>query len=634
MTGAYLSKLNSKAATALLDIYQPIIRGYFAVVALYYAVMSVTHFYYFDGISLFAMAGVSILATIASAKGFYDARKRLATSQVEWRLMLTNALMVVNVVVALNLEFRSEKMTYFIIMVMIFALVGVSFRQALLAILFALVALLSFASYMPAEQLNGYVFLVFAAAMASLSITFFLRRSVINVANAKIDAEEQLEEAKVVGETLRARSLSDSLTSLPNRRAFFEELRRAKAQAKADDQDLWLVLIDLDGFKAVNDIHGHLVGDLLLQSVAQRLLEQTKGEAHVSRMGGDEFNLLFQGKWSESSVAKWNESLLAALAEPYSIEGRSVRISGSIGCKQIDMSGDMRSQINQADFALMTAKAQGKNRSVLFTSEHAQQAKERLEIEKALRSADLAQEIELVFQPQVDLSREEVVRAEALARWSSPTVGVIQPSQFIKIAEESGLIGGITLAVVERAFAELQSWENPIPISVNLSSHDLISDAIIDQIINQTRDKKIDAALVEFEVTETAMMTDFDKATNNLRRLAEAGFTIALDDFGTGYSNFNYLRRLPIGKLKVDRSFMENPSDPMTEKVLFSLAGMARTLGVHCLLEGVEDEVDLLMAKRVGADAVQGFLFGEPMSAQGLQEMVKAASKRQSRASA
>jgi len=206
-------------------------------------------------------------------------------------------------------------------------------------------------------------------------------------------------------------------------------------------------------------------------------------------------------------------------------------------------------------------------------------------------------------------------------------VGTVQPGKFIQIAEESGLIAGVTLAVVEKAFGKLASWPRPVPIAINLSSHDLISEMIIDAIIKQAEELSIDSSLVEFEVTETAMMTDFEVATRNLERLSAAGFTIALDDFGTGYSNFNYLRTLPIGKLKVDRSFMENPGDPMTEKVLFSLAGMARTLGVHCLLEGVEDEVDLLMAKRVGADAVQGFLFGEPMSADALQSQLQQGAK-------
>lgn len=609
---------NSKANKVVNDMYRPVIRVYLIVAASYYFVMSFTHFYFFGGWDLLAMAGVSILATIVGIFGAYELRRRVPMGRLEAVLTAMNLLMIANVVVALNLQFGEIKLVYFVIMAMIFALASASFRQSLASIAVCIAAMLTFAPKLNAASLVVFLFLVFAAAMASLSVTYFLRRAIIQIADAKVDAEEQLQEARIVSDTLRERSLSDSLTSLPNRRAFFEQVRRIKGE-ELGGKNVWLVLIDLDGFKAVNDIHGHLVGDLLLQSVAARLNIFRKDGAHISRMGGDEFNVLIVNDRSEEAMSEWCSQLLEALAQPYSIEGRSIRISGSIGVKRIEPNEEMRSQINQADFALMTAKGRGKNRAIMFGDEHAKAAAERFEIEQALRLADMGEELELVFQPQINLNDNSIVRAEALVRWTSPTVGTIQPGKFIQIAEESGLIAGVTLAVVEKAFTKLASWPRPVPIAINLSSHDLISEMIIDAIIKQAEELSIDSSLVEFEVTETAMMTDFEVATRNLERLSEAGFTIALDDFGTGYSNFNYLRTLPIGKLKVDRSFMENPGDPMTEKVLFSLAGMARTLGVHCLLEGVEDEVDLLMAKRVGADAVQGFLFGEPMSADALQ---------------
>ncbi|MEL7446813.1 MAG: GGDEF domain-containing phosphodiesterase, partial [Pseudomonadota bacterium] len=300
------------------------------------------------------------------------------------------------------------------------------------------------------------------------------------------------------------------------------------------------------------------------------------------------------------------------------IDGRHIKISGSIGCKKMDLAETTRSQISQADYALMKAKGQGKNRAVLFSLDHARQAEARGEVEEALRKADLADEIGLMFQPQVDLGSGLVTRAEALARWNSPIVGSIEPDRFIKIAEESGLITGITLVVIEKVLNQLQAWNRPIPISINLSSYDLISDTTIDQIVERVSQSGVEPKLIEFEVTETAMMADFERAAANLERLTAIGFSIALDDFGTGYSNFGYLRNLPIDKLKVDKSFIANPGDPMTEKFLSSLAGMARTLNLHCLLEGVEDEVGLLMAKRAGADSVQGFLFGHPMNAEDL----------------
>ncbi|MEP2494163.1 MAG: EAL domain-containing protein, partial [Parasphingorhabdus sp.] len=262
----------------------------------------------------------------------------------------------------------------------------------------------------------------------------------------------------------------------------------------------------------------------------------------------------------------------------------------------------------------------------VFREEHAKDAAERFKIEQALRVADFDAEIELLFQPQFSLGQNEITRAEALARWDSPILGEIGPDRFIKIAEESGLIASITLSVLEKAIAALKSWQAPIPLSINLSGHDLISDQIINQIIQMIKDSDLEPSLLEFEVTETAMMADTQKASNNLLRLTELGHPVALDDFGTGYSNFNYLRTLPISKLKVDRSFMQNLTDPMTEKILHSLSGMARTLDVECLLEGIENELELIMAKRVGAQSVQGYLFGMPMSANELVECLEAQS--------
>ncbi len=614
--------LPSKADKTVMDIYRPMIRAYLTVAASYYCLMTVTHFFYFSGMDLLAMAGVAILATLVGASGAYELRNPISMVRLEKLLVSMNLLMVANVVVALELQFSEIKLVYFVIMAMVFALASASFRQSMLSIAICIAAMLTFAPRLSEGALAVYLFLVFAAALASLSVTYFLRRAIMKIADAKVDTEERLEEAKIVSDTLRERSLSDSLTSLPNRRAFFERIRQAKADDNGE-KAIWLVLIDLDGFKAVNDIHGHMVGDILLQSVAARLTAYRSDDVHISRMGGDEFNMLVLNTLDESAMGHWCKEVLQALALPYSIEGRAVRVSGSIGIKRVDLAKEMRSQINQADFALMTAKNRGKNRAVMFGDDHAKQAAERYEIEQALRLADLDTELELLFQPQVDLESNTIVRVEALVRWTSTTVGMIEPSKFIRIAEESGLIAGVTLAVVEKAFTKLASWAHPVPISINLSSHDLITDMIIDEIIAQAKAYRIDAAMIEFEVTETAMMSDFELATANLQRLADAGFEIALDDFGTGYSNFNYLRKLPIGKLKVDRSFMEDPSDPMTEKVLVSLAGMARTLGVNCLLEGVEDEINLLMAKRVGADAVQGFLFGRPMTGDALQEQLE-----------
>lgn len=632
---ATLEGMKASTAAMVREIYRPILRGYFAVFAAYYAFLLPTNFWYYQGLNLIAVVAVALITSCLGVLGFVYLRRARAAPQVERLLIALNVLVVVNVMIALNIEFMPTKLPYFVIMVILFALASVSLRQSILSIAIAIGGFLTFLPRLNVADTGVYSFLVFGAVMASLSIAFYLRKAIGLIAQSKLDAEDRLKEARSIGENMRQKSLSDSLTGLPNRRAFFEALRKAtgnikqalddRASSEQMDDSLWLILVDLDGFKAVNDVHGHLVGDLLLKEVADRLKSHCHDEAHVSRMGGDEFNIILVSPCAEEQIKSWCDRLLDSLAKPYVIEGRHVRVSGSMGCRVMDLDEAARPQINEADYALMAAKKQGKNRCVVFNEAHAKQAAERHMVEQALRFADLENEIELLFQPQVDLRQNKVVRAEALARWTSPMVGLVEPSRFIKVAEEGGLITDITLTVVSKAFRTITGLSNRVPLAINLSSHDVITDPIIDQIIQLAKEHEVDPRLIEFEVTETAMMADIEKATANLKRLAELGFSIALDDFGTGYSNFNYLRHLPIEKLKVDRSFLENSGDPMTEKVLFSLAGMARTLGVECLLEGIENEVDLLMAKRVGVDAVQGFLFGKPMSADALAKLLDSA---------
>ncbi|WP_161782138.1 putative bifunctional diguanylate cyclase/phosphodiesterase [Erythrobacter longus] len=608
--------------SSLGEIYRPILRGYFVVYALYYTIMLGLNWLSMDaGRDFLTLQSATFMATCFAIFGAWRMRQPQDEPTTEALLLGMNLLVVGNVWLALEIGFIPEKLTYFIISSMLFALASPTFRQSLVAIAIALMAMFSFVDRLDAATLSAFGYLTFGAAMSSLAIAFYLRKAISRISDANEKARVELSDAMALGSEMREKSLSDSLTKLPNRRAFFSALKGVVNAAEGDEAgantagDTWLVLLDLDGFKAVNDVHGHKAGDLLLIAIADRLRDFAKTGAHVSRMGGDEFNMIVTGVANVDDLRDRSTELLRELAQPYVIEGRQVRVSCSAGCVQFDPSLPSDAQISNADYALMVAKKQGKNQVVLFDQEHEAEAKIRLEIETALRGADLAGEISVVFQPQVRLGDNAVVGAEVLARWTSPAVGTIPPDRFIKIAEESGLVTNITLVVVQKALDELRGWSNKLPISINLSAHDLMSDSAIEQIIELIERHEICASLIEFEVTETAMMADLQKATANLMRLADAGYSIALDDFGSGYSNFSYLRSLPITRLKVDRSFIEDPSDPMAEKVLASLVGMARVLGVNCLLEGVEDEIALLMAKRAGAELVQGYLFSEPISA-------------------
>ena len=606
------------------EIYRPLLRWYFACFGLYYGLMLPTHLLDYAGAELYAMLALAGGAFVVAVTGWVSFGHRLSIPRAEGLVLLLNVLVVANVVTALNINFDSIKLVYFVIIAIAFSLASVSMRQAAVSILLAGIGYASFLPKLDTATFLKFGFVSIAATIAAMSIAILMRRAMTTIAEAKLEAENELDIARQLERTLRTQSLSDELTGLPNRRAFFLELDAATNHV-ARGRAAWLILLDLDGFKAVNDIHGHSTGDRLLSEVAERIRSVCGDDMHASRMGGDEFNMILSGEGGVDAVRRRCEALLASLANSYQIEGRHIRISASIGFKLLDNESSAAHQLTQADYALIIAKKRGKNRAVEFTAELEQASDERAEIESALRQADLDAEVNLVFQPQFDFAAERIVAAEALARWDSPIVGRISPDHFIRIAEESGLITGITMTVVEKAFRAAVSWDPPLCLSINLSSFDLISDPNIDQIIDLSRRYGVDPAMIEFEVTETAMMADFEKATANLKRLSDLGFAIALDDFGTGYSNFSYLRALPINKLKVDRSFLDNPGDPMTERMLSSLAGMARLLGVHCLLEGIEDEIGLLMAKRVGAQSAQGYLFGAPMSQAELIGVVESA---------
>ncbi len=600
--------------STVAQIYRPIIRGYFGVAATYYLIMTLTHFWSLSGADLAVMATTSTIASVVILGAWHALRKPLTIGKLEALTSIVNLLVLSNVLVALHLEYAQAKLVYFMMMAMIFAFACVSMRQALISVAATLGGLFFMLIKQDPDQLSIYGFIAFAAALSAVAITFFLRRAIGLAVTARREAEVRLKETENLSDTMRQQSLTDSLTELPNRRAFFESFRTSKSNINGEI-DMWLILLDLDGFKAVNDVYGHITSDELLKAVSNRMRDFCGTYAHVSRMGGDEFNIIFSSTEGEDEVEVWCKKLLEKIAEVYKIDDRLIQISCSIGCHRISAGESDTQLIRHADYALLHAKKHGKNRVVVFKEEHAKDAAERYKIEQALRVADFDSEIELLFQPQFDLGKDKIVGAEALARWNSPIVGQIGPDLFIKIAEESGLIASITLTVLEKAISALQGWENKIPLSINLSGHDLLSEQIIDKIIDQVELSGLAPTLIEFEVTETAMMVDTRKASANMLRLANLGHPLALDDFGTGYSNFNYLRTLPINKLKVDRSFMENLTDPMTEKMLHSLSGMARTLGVHCLLEGIENELELLMAKRVGAQSVQGYLFGMPMGA-------------------
>lgn len=614
----------ANATVSLVHAYQPVLQGYFKVATVYYAAMIFAHALTQKGNDLVIMVAASAVGCLGCASALFALRVARSAAAIELATTLVNLLVIGNVMAGLQVEFGQAKLVYFIMMIMIFAFACASIRQALVSILITFACLFYELSHNAPEQLKTFGFVGFAAALAAIGITCFLRRTLAVALAERTEAEAdrrnaegRLESARRMSEQMRQQSLTDSLTGLPNRRAFFEQLELRRSQGS-----FWLVLLDLDGFKSVNDNYGHMIGDELLRAVAQRLIAACGTSVDVSRIGGDEFNIIVLECLTRTEIAKWCENLLSVISKVYEIEGRQILISASIGCCRSDAGDSEIGLIQMADYALLHAKRSGRNRATIFRDEHARDATARFRIEQALRIADLERELCLVFQPQFDLRSRRITAAEALVRWNSPTLGPVNPGEFVLIAEECGLIAGITLTVLDKVLQTLRTTSARIPIGMNLSGHDLLSDDVIGMIISRVDDSGVDPSLLEFEITETAMMPDIERATANVARLAEHGHAIALDDFGTGYSNLRYLRALPINKLKVDRAFMDNAGDVMTEKLLRSVAGMARTLGVQCLFEGVEGELEMLLAQRAGAQAVQGYLIGKPMPWEKLTAMV------------
>ncbi len=608
--------------TAIASAYYPILRGYFSVSAAYYGVMAISHIWFAEAHTFWSYFVLSSVSSFLITYAFLRIGQTQDFTTLSRASLCVNGIVLVNIVVSLQLEFAEAKLTYFVIAALVFALASLSIKQAVVCIGATLFCLMWASSGLESGQAVVHGFIAFAAALSATMISHSLRKAIGSAIAAKVAAGDakELVETKLTEEIsaariLKQRSLTDTLTGLPNRRAFFEAF---SAQNSKQDHG-WVGLFDLDGFKNVNDSYGHSMGDELLKAVGSRLQSYCGELADVSRIGGDEFALLITYDMPEDQLEVWAQKLLSRLSKTYLIEGRLVNISGSLGFCQIGNGHEEAGLMKNADFALLHAKRSGKNRVIAFNDEHAKAFAEHSRVEHALRRANFEKEITLVFQPQFDLRTQTIVRAEALARWNSPTIGKIAPTEFIKVAEEAGLVSEISITVVRQATQLLKSWDSPIPLAVNLSASDLNCDQTVSEILDLLETNDIDPSLLEFEVTESSMFDDTAKAAYNIQRFADRGHAIAIDDFGTGYSNFNYLRELPITKLKIDRSFLDDLDDPVTEKILRSLAGIAQTLEVECLLEGVEDQLGLLAAKRTGIDLVQGYLVGMPVSEEDLR---------------
>lgn len=428
-----------------------------------------------------------------------------------------------------------------------------------------------------------------------------------------------LSEQRAAQEAIHFLSYHDSLTGLPNRSLLRDRLEQALQASVQHGTQGALLYLDLDRFKNINDSLGHEVGDKLIEKVARRLQDSLGAQATLSRQGGDEFFVLLTESGDAAQVARYAQTLLDRIAEPFDIDGQTISTSLSIGITLYpDDAGDSETLLKQADAALFYAKAAGRNVFRFFTDDMNIDARERLELENSLRRAIENNELSLHYQPQYALADGHMVGAEALLRWQHPRLGAVQPMRFIPIAEDSGLIVSIGAWVLREACAQMRRWLDAgldMPcVAVNLSALQFRREGLEALVEETLRETGIPAGRLELELTESILMQDTDNTLQTVQSLKALGVRLSIDDFGTGYSSLSYLRRFAVDKLKIDQSFVrEAVRSPDAAAIVHAVVQLARGLGLRTIAEGVEMRAHVEYLLREGCDEVQGFYFGRPM---------------------
>lgn len=430
-----------------------------------------------------------------------------------------------------------------------------------------------------------------------------------------------ISERKAFEEQLTQIAFHDALTGLPNRALLHDRLENAMARAQRDQHQVAAIFIDLDNFKVVNDSLGHAAGDALLKEVAARLLTTIRISDTVARLGGDEFVVMLDPCETAGSANEVAERIIAVLKSPTDIEGHSIVALASIGVAFNSEHGMRASDVlRNADTAMYHAKANGKSRYVVFDQTMNDSANERLRLEGDLRVAIERGELELYYQPIVDLDSGQMREVEALLRWHHAEYGLIGPAKFIPIAEESGLIIQIGAWVLRDGCRQLAIWQkemgsrSELGLSINLSTRQFQDPALFDDIQQALAEFDIDPQCLKLEITESMMMRDTDKAVETLHRLKRLGVKIAIDDFGTGYSSLAYLKSLPIDVLKIDRAFVTNlRSDGPDNAIVRSIIALAKSLDLAVTAEGIETAAQEGELKALECSNGQGYLFSKPV---------------------
>ncbi|MEC4718570.1 EAL domain-containing protein [Noviherbaspirillum sp. CPCC 100848] len=421
----------------------------------------------------------------------------------------------------------------------------------------------------------------------------------------------------------------DTLTGLANRNLLHDRLRQASAYATRYGHPVWLLFMNLDRFKFVNDTLGHRAGDELLKVVADRLRGAVRETDTIARMSADEFVLILPERTEEHLSPVLVQRIMDAVAQPIVIEGYEFVMGSSIGIAVCPSDGmDADTLIKHAGIAMYRAKETGRNNFQFFTPAMNDHAMERLRIENNLRSALEREEFFLHYQPQVDLATGRVLGMEVLIRWQHPVLGMVPPDRFIELAEEIGLIVPIGAWVLRTACRQCVAWQRAglgqLRVAVNLSPLQFYQEDLVHTVKGVLAESGLAPHLLELELTESMMMNDIEHAVCILRDLKSIGVHLSIDDFGTGYSSLSYLKRFPIDLLKIDQSFVRDITiDPDDEAIVLSIISLAHSLRLKVIAEGVETEAQLAYLKRHGCDYMQGYYFSRPLPAQAFEQLLR-----------
>ena len=436
---------------------------------------------------------------------------------------------------------------------------------------------------------------------------------------------------KAAEEGLVHQAFHDGLTGLANRALFSDRVEQALLAVTSHRPAV--IVLDLDGFKTINDSLGHSAGDDLLREVAHRLNRAVGPGETVARLGGDEFAVLVPAGSQADRARATAESILLALRTPYLLGERTVRMSASLGIAVADRDVTAAAMLQHAEVAMYEAKSSGRGRWVVFSEEMGTAALDRLRLETDLVAALEQHQLAVVYQPIVELRGTKVIGFEALLRWHHPSLGTVMPDRFIPLAEETGLIVPIGAWVLDEACRTAARWQRAHPdqadlsMAVNVSARQIASPELVSDVQSALARSGLDPAHLVLEVTESALVSDPSVAASRLRVLRGLGIRLALDDFGTGYSSLSYLRQFPADILKIDRSFVASITEPDQSPALVrGLLGLARTLGLETIAEGVELEVQRNLLRAEGCDHAQGYLFAPPLDAADAELLLASAS--------